>query len=140
MQTDNIIQQNAFHVEEDFYEEIINGLQAAKDREQARKKKQPIVILPRQARFITYVTTPIILKESSGFIESITRFQFQKEKLQAASGLRNRFLKAWGKITEVNDEVDDELKAINKKGVMIMFTFAGLFFGFYALLCFLGQI
>ena len=119
MQTDNIIQQNSFHVEEDFYEEIINGLQAAKDREQARKKKQPIVILPRQARFITYVTTPIMVKESSGFIESISRFQFQKERLQAANGLRNKFLKAWGKITEVNEEVDDELKAINKKGFSI---------------------
>lgn len=119
MQTDNIIKQNSFHVEEDFYEEIINGLQAAKDREQARKKKQPIVILPRQARFITYVTSPIILKEARHLIESVTRFEYHKERALAASGLRAKFLKAWSKFSDVDEEADDEIKAINKKGFSI---------------------
>jgi hypothetical protein len=35
----NVIKQKPFHVEEDFYEEIINGLESLQDREQARKEK-----------------------------------------------------------------------------------------------------
>lgn len=114
MQT-NVIKQNNFHVEEDFYEEIINGLQGYQEREQVRDKKQPVVILPKQARFITYVTTPVLLRQTKGLIETVTRYQYQQEKAQSIFGLRGKFMRAYEKFAGVNEDVDEELAEFDSR-------------------------
>lgn len=114
MQT-NVIKQNNFHVEEDFYEEIINGLQGYEEREQVRDKKQPVVILPKQARFITYVTTPVLLRQTKGLIETVTRYQYQQEKAQSIFGLRGKFMRAYEKFAGVNEDVEEELAEFDSR-------------------------
>lgn len=111
----NIIKEKVFHVEEDFYEQIINGLQTEKERDAARNEKRPVIILPKQARFISYVTTPIITKQATGLIESVTRTQYEQEKLKAQYGLKSKFVKAWEKFANLDDEADKEIEEIDTK-------------------------
>lgn len=111
----NIIKEKVFHVEEDFYEQIINGLQTEKERDAARNEKRPVIILPKQARFISYITTPIITKQATGLIESVTRTQYEQEKLKAQYGLKSKFVKAWEKFANLDNEADKEIEEIDIK-------------------------
>lgn len=111
----NILKEKVFHVEEDFYEQIINGLQTEKERDAARNEKRPVIILPKQARFISYITTPIITKQATGLIESVTRTQYEQEKLKAQYGLKSKFVKAWEKFANLDNEADKEIEEIDTK-------------------------
>ena len=116
----NVIKQKPFHVEEDFYEEIINGLESLQDREQARKEKQTIIVLPRQARFISYITTPIIMGQIRPLVESVTRFQYEKEKELKRNNIRRIFSNAWAKLTLADEQIDDDIEDLEKgKGFSI---------------------
>lgn len=110
----NVIKQKPFHVEEDFYEEIINGLESLQDREQARKGKQPIIVLPRQARFISYITTPIIMGQIRPLAESVTRFQYEREKELKRNNIRQLFSNAWAKLTLADEQIDDDIEDLEK--------------------------
>lgn len=114
MQT-NVIKQNNFHVEEDFYEEIINGLQSAREREQMRDTKQPLVVLPRQGRFITYVTTPVIMGQLKPLVENVTRYYYQIEKWKKTNNLYTRFAEGLAKFATLDSVIDDEIEELEER-------------------------
>lgn len=114
MQT-NVIKQNNFHVEEDFYEEIINGLQSAREREQMRDTKQPLVVLPRQGRFITYVTTPVIMGQLKPLVENVTRYYYQIEKWKKTNNLYTRFAEGLAKFATLDSVVNDEIEELEER-------------------------
>ena len=122
MQT-NVIKQKGFHVEEDFYEEIINGLTSAQDREADRGKKQPIIVLPRQARYITTVTAPLIAKQASGLIEKISKYHYKQQKDKKVFGLRAHFAESFRKFADLGKEVNDQIEEIADKGFNVLKIF-----------------
>ena len=122
MQT-NVIKQKGFHVEEDFYEEIINGLTSAQDREADRGKKQPIIVLPRQARFITTLTAPLIAKQASGLIEKISKYHYKQQKDKKVFGLRAHFMESFRKFADLGKEVNDQIEEIADKGFNVLKIF-----------------
>lgn len=122
MQT-NVIKQKGFHVEEDFYEEIINGLTSAQDREADRGKKQPIIVLPRQARYITTVTAPLIAKQASGLIEKISKYHYKQQRDKKVFGLRAHFAESFRKFADLGKEVNDQIEEIADKGFNVLNIF-----------------
>lgn len=122
MQT-NVIKQKGFHVEEDFYEEIINGLTSAQDREADRGKKQPIIVLPRQARYITTITAPLIAKPASGLIEKISKYHYKQQKDKKVFGLRAHFAESFRKFADLGKEVNDQIEEIADKGFNVLKIF-----------------
>lgn len=113
MPSNNIIklQEKTFHVEEDFFEEMINGLQTEKEREESRGESRPVIMMPKQARFFKKTTIPILVKQfqSKGFIESYFQQEYNAVKQYRMQLIRGYFTKAFGELYK-NDKLVDEFE------------------------------
>lgn len=113
MLSNNILklQEKPFHVEEDFFEEMINGLQTEKEREASRGESRPVILLPKQARYFKKTTVPILVKQfqRNGFIESYFQQEYNAVKQYRMQLIRGYFTKAFGELYK-NDKLVDEFE------------------------------
>lgn len=124
----NIIKERVFHVEEDFFEEIINGFQSEKDREEARKENRVNIMLPKQARYFKKVTSPIILKqfERKGLLTQYFTEEYKAFKEQKLEKLRRSFIGAWLNLKETDEQLEEIEDKSDSKGISV-FTLWGLY-------------
>ena len=117
----NVIKDRGFHVNEDFYEALINGLQCERDKEKNYDKKRDKNILSTyQQRFLKKVTSPIILNEmsKSGFLENYMQFRhdnFKKLKISEYQKKTYQFLKFYQEQDAEVQEVYDDTQTENKR-------------------------
>ena len=111
MPSNNIIKQKTFHLEEDFFEEMVNGLQTEKEREASRGETRPLILLPKQARYFKKTTVPILVKQfqRNGFIESYFQQEYNAVKQYRMQLIRGYFTKAFGELYK-NDKLVDEFE------------------------------
>lgn len=124
----NIIKERVFHVEEDFFEEIINGFQSEKDREEARKENRVNIMLPKQARYFKKVTSPIILKqfERKGLLTQYFTEEYKAFKEQKLEQLRRSFIGAWLNLKETDEQLEEIEDKSDSKGISV-FTLWSLY-------------
>ena len=124
----NIIKERVFHVEEDFFEEIINGFQSEKDREEARKENRVNIMLPKQARYFKKVTSPIILKqfERKGLLTQYFTEEYKAFKEQKLEQLRRSFIGAWLNLKVTDEQLEEIEDKSDSKGISV-FTLWSLY-------------
>lgn len=125
MLSNNIIklQEKTFHVEEDFFEEMINGLQTEKEREESRGESRPVIMMPKQARYFKKTTIPILVKQfqRNGALENYFRTEYETLYQNRKTAIQREFVRAFGHIYQADDEVSEieEDMEKDKKGLSI---------------------
>lgn len=120
----NVIKTNqGFHVQEDFYEALINGLQCERDKEKLNEEDEGGKILSsKQQRYLRRVTAPLILGEMSkgGLLGEYMSFRYNTHKTKKILEYQRKayaFLKFYQEqdedLTEVEEEQESEAKRLS---------------------------
>ena len=120
----NVIKTNqGFHVQEDFYEALINGLQCERDKEKFDEEDNGGKILSsKQQRYLRRVTAPLILSEMTkgGLLGEYMSFRYNSHKTKKILEYQRKayvFLKFYQEqdenLTEVEEEQESEAKRLS---------------------------
>lgn len=108
MNSDNVIKKKRLYVGEDFYDELINGLQEC----QVKESDNARVLTPRQRIFLQKHTAPIIMDEAQrqGVLQQIMQHHHDKEKNNKDTLLKYAFDKSVLQIENINKEIDERVE------------------------------
>ena len=110
MKSDNVIKKKRLHVGEDFYDELINGLQKSQlEESKVEEKDNSKILTPKQRLFLQKYTAPIILEEANkqGFLRDVMQRYYDKEKYKKEALLKFAFDQSMLQYGELSKEVDE---------------------------------
>lgn len=107
MKSDNVLKEKRLQVNDDFYNELVNGLQHCKDVDESENS---IILNQKQRRYLRKISLPLIVEqaEKRGVLKTIIGNHYDKEKNIKLKMVNNIFDQTMFKLKVLEDEVDEQ--------------------------------
>lgn len=109
-----------FHVQEEFYEQLINGFREDAKQQAAKAKSMPVKMVSKQATYFKRTTMPLIMKsiQRQKLLEDFYVEAAQQRKKSVIEELRGKFLKGQQEVQQVQQEIQVQEKKAERRGFL----------------------
>lgn len=118
----NTIQKTkTFFLQEDFWNQIVNGFQQEKQKQESRRQKQPSFLHQKQItrlRAVSNILMPILWQNKLLF--NSTKIIFEQQRGKVLSKTKNQFYQQMRKIKQIDQYADqqlDQIQSDKKRGI-----------------------
>ncbi len=116
----DVIKPKFFHVQEEFYEQLINGFREDAKQQAAKAKSMPVKMVSKHATYFKRTTMPLIMKsiQRQKLLEDFYVEAAQQRKKSVIEELRGKFLKGQQEVQQVQQEIQVQQKKAERRGFL----------------------